>query len=263
MKYGLALGWGAARWISHIGVIRSIEEQKIEISEVAGTSMGAIIASCYALWMSSTEMENILSWINFLKLIDINLKQGIVSGEKVEKELKNIFWEYLIENTKIPLKIIATDIESGEKKVFTSGKIVDAVRASISLPLIFKAKELNGNIYVDGWLKANLPILELEEKNIIAVSAIRTKDTKIETHKTLWNFEFKKGFWEYSYQIMRNTIALIMMTNEDLSLKIAKENGKNIIFLAPDITKFEYYDFKKFEELIKIGYKEAKKKLKA
>ena len=189
--------------------------------------MGAIIASCYAIWMTSHEMQSTLESINFLKLIDINLKEWIVSWEKVYKELKRIFWEKKIEEAKIPLKIIATNIESGEKEVFTNGKIVDALRASISLPMIFTAYKQEGKLYVDGGLKANLPILELDSQNIIAVSAIRTKDTKIRTHKKLWNFEFKKGFWEYNYQILRNTIALIMMTNEDFSLSIAKKQWKN------------------------------------
>jgi NTE family protein len=261
LTYWLALGWWAARWICHIGVIQYIEENNIQIWEVTGTSMGAIIASCYAVWMTSREIQSSLEWINFLKLIDINLKEWIVSGEKVYKELKRIFWDKKIEETNIPLKIIATNIESGEKEVFTKGKIVDALRASISLPMIFTAHKQNGKLYVDGWLKANLPLLEIDSQNIIAVSAIRTKDTKIRTHKKLWNFEFKKWFWEYNYQILRNTIALIMMTNEDLSLKIWRDQGKNIILLTPDITKFEYYDFHKSSEIIKTGYKEAKEKL--
>ncbi len=259
--YGLALWWGAARWLSHIGIIKFLEETDIQINEIAGTSMWAIIASCFAIWMTSKDIVDALTSINFLKLIDLNLKQGIVSWENVYKELEKIFGSTLIENTNIPLKIVATNIESWEKEVFTNGKIIDALRASISLPIIFKTVELNKKIFVDGWLKENLPILELKSKEIIAVSVIRWKESKIKTHKKLWNFEFKTWFWEFNYQILRNTIALIMKTNEDFSLEIWQKQWKIITLLKPNTAKYEYYDFNKYQALIEVGYKEAQSKL--
>lgn len=257
--YSLALWWGAAKWICHIGVIRFIEENDIQIHEVAGTSMGAVIAACFALWMSSQEMEKKLKEIHFLKLIDINFVEWMVSGNKVMKELEKIFWKTQIQDVDIPLKIVATDIQSWEKKVLDRWSIVDAIRASISLPLIFKAHTIEWQILVDGGLKENLPILELQGNDIIAVSAIRNKNTIIETHTKIWHFEFKKNFFEYNYQIMRNTLALTMMTNEDLHLDIAQTQWKKVLLVAPDMWKFEYYDFLKVSEIAQAWYEEMKK----
>lgn len=259
-KYWLALWGWASRWLAHIWVIEYLEEQKIEISEIAGTSMWAIIWACFAIWKTSQDMTQIMSEINFLKLIDINLKDSIVSGEKVYQKLTEIFWDLRIEETYIPLKIIATNVTTGEKEVFTSGKIVDAIRASISLPSIFKMFTYNGNTYLDGGLKCNLPVWELETKDIIAVSVVRERNL-LKTHRKIWNFEFKKWFLWNTYEVLKKTISIIMANNEDLHLELAKIKGKNIILLKPETSNYEYFDFLKYEEIIKKWYDEARKKL--
>lgn len=112
MNYWLALWGGASKWIAHIWIIKYIEESNINISEVSWTSMWAIIWACYALWIKSKEMEKFISQINFLKLIDLNLKDSIVSWNKIYNKLFELYWDKLIENTKIPLKIDKWYIEA-------------------------------------------------------------------------------------------------------------------------------------------------------
>lgn len=253
-KYSLALGWGASRWIAHIGVIQYFEKNNIEIDEIAGTSMWAIIWSCFAMWKNSTEMRKIMSEINFLKLIDVNLKDSIVSWNKIYKKLEEIYGDALIENTKIPLKIVATNLDTWEKKVFISWKIVDAVRASISLPSIFKPFEINENKYIDWWLISNLPVLELNWKNIIAVSVVR-ESLKMKTHRKIFSFQIKKWFIWTTYETIKKTISIIMANNEDLTLEIAKKDWKNIILIKPNVSNYEYFDFMKYNEIIEKGYK--------
>lgn len=251
--YSLALGWWASRWIAHIWVIQFLEENNIQINEIAGTSMWAIIWSCYALWKTSTEMEKIISEINFLKLIDINLKDSLVSGNKVYKKLQEIYGDILIENTKIPLKIIATHLLSWEKKVFTSWKIVDAVRASISLPGIFKPFEIWDEKYIDWWLKSNLPVWELDGENIIAVSVVREKN-QMNTHRKIFRFNIKKWFLWNTYETLKKTISIVMSNNEDLNLELAKYHGKNIILIKVDVSMYEYFDFMKYKGIIQKWY---------
>ncbi len=259
--YSLVLGWWAARWLCHIGVLKYIEENNIQINEIAWTSMGAIIWACIALSKTSNEIIDIMENINFIKLIDLDFKKWIVSWKKVYKLLESIFWDINIEETKIPLKIIATDIDTWEKIVFIKWKIIDAVRASISLPMIFTSFEYYDINLVDWWLKANLPVLDVDWKDIIAVSAIRDNWKKIVTKRKIWNFEFKKGFFWYNYEILKKIITILMSTNEDLALEIAKINWRNIILLIPDTSEYEYYDFNKFSELLEIWYEEAKIKI--
>jgi len=258
-KYSLALGWWAARWIAHIWVIKYIEENNIVINEIAWTSMWAIIWACYATWKRTDEMIEIIKNVAFLKLIDFNLKESIISWEKVYKMLYGIFWDLLVENCKIPLKIVATNLETWDKHIFTSGKIIDAVRASINLPTIFKPFEIDWVKYLDWWLNSNLPVLELDWKDIIAVSVVREKTKKIITHKEVFWIKFKTSFWKYNYQVFKKTISIIMRNNEDFCLKLAKVNNKNIILIKPEVRDYEYFDFIKYDEIIKKWYEEAKK----
>lgn len=258
MNYSLALWWWASRWLAHIWVLKYLEEKNITISEISWTSMWAIIWAWYAMWKTPKEMEVFLSEINFLKLIDLNLKDSLVFWKKVYKKLYEFYWDNLIENTKIPLKIVATDVINQEKKVFTYWKIIDAVRASISLPMIFKPFEIDWIKYIDWWLLSNLPVLELDWENIIAVSAVREQiKSDIPTHKKFLAFKIKKWFWSYNYQIFKKTIWTIMLQNEDLSLEIAKLKWKNVILLSPDVRSYEYFEFKKFPQIIKKWYQEA------
>lgn len=260
-KYSLALGWWAARWYVHIGVLKYIEENNIEINEVSWTSMWAIIGACYALWKTSEEIKNIAKEISLFKLIDFDFKKWFVAGNKIYKFLEEIFWDICIENTDIKLKIIATDLDSCEKKVFTKWKIVDAVRASISLPMIFATFNYDDKNYVDWWLKSNLPILELDWDEVIAVSAVRDKSKKFmffDTERKVW---ISKWFFWYNNELTKKLVTITMWTIEDLTLEIAKYEWKKVILIAPDLWEFEFHDFKKVDELSDRWYEEAKKKL--
>ena len=258
--FWLALGWGAARGIAHIGVIEYLEENSISISEISGTSMGALIGAAYAIWKSSDDMKEILANIHMLKLIDFDMKWGIFRGSKIEKLLDNIFWDILIEEAKIPITILATELRNWEKHIFTSGKIKEAIRASISLPSVFTPATIWEQRYLDGWLNENLPVSVLKNQDIIAVSVIREAfEWEIPTHKTILWFRVKRSFFRYNYQIMKRTIGIMMKNNEDFHIELCRTQWKNIILIAPDVSEFEYFDFMKYEAISKLGYEEAEK----
>lgn len=263
-KYSLALWWWSAKWFSHIWVIKYLEENqdKIIINEIAWTSMWAIIWACFAIWIKSINMLEFLENISFFKLIDLDLKTWLIHWKKIYKKLEELFWETRIEEAKIPLKIIATNIYSWEKEVFTSWKIVDAIRASISLPVIFKSFEIDCKKYVDWWLSSNLPVLELCWNDIIAVSVIRDSFKEIKTHRKIFNVSIKKFFLWINYQILKKTVNITMNNNENLSLEIAKYRWKNVKLIVPDLWNFEYHDFLKHNDLITKWYEEAIKVLK-
>lgn len=260
-SYSLALGWWAAKWLCHIGVFKYIEENNIAINEVSWTSMWAIVWACFALWKTSDEIKNIAKWINILKLADLSFWKWIISGNKIYKFLEELFWDTKIEDTKIPLIIIATNLNSWEKVILKKWKIVDAVRSSISLPMIFETFELEKNHLIDWWFKSNLPILELDWDDVIAVSAVRDGWKEISKDSSFLNFTFKKWFFWYNMEVMKKLVVISMSTNEDLTIEIAKNNWKNIILLAPNLWEFEFHDFNKVDELCKKWYEEAKIKL--
>ncbi len=261
-NYALALWGWASRWLAHIWVLKYIEEKNIQITEISWTSMWAIIAAAFALWKTHTEIITIIQEINFMSLVDLNLKDSIVSGNKVYKLLEKMYWNATFEDTKIPLKIVATHLNDWKKVIFTSGKITDAIRASISLPSIFKPFEIHWEKFLDGWLKSNLPSSILENKNILAISVIRWEKKKIHTHRKIWNFLVKRSFWTYNYDILKQTITHLMTQNEDLEIEICKLQGKNITLIAPKVWDYEYFDFLKYEEIIQKWYDEATKTLK-
>jgi len=241
----------------HIGVYKYLEEQNTEITEISGTSMWAIIWAMIAIWKTSDEIIDFAKEINFLKLVDLDFKSGLLKWDKIEEKLREVFWNTKIEETKIPLKIIATNVEKAETKIFDSWDIVEAIRASISLPGIFVPKEINWESYVDWWIMMNLPIEVLSWKDVLAISALKINTWKIVKQKSFLWISFKTGFWKNNYETIKRSVILMMKVNEDNSLKTP---NKNITLLRPNFWELDIMDFDKVEEFVEIGYKEIKNK---
>ncbi|MFK7779898.1 MAG: patatin-like phospholipase family protein [Candidatus Gracilibacteria bacterium] len=252
--YSLALGGGAAIGFSHIGVIRSIEEKKIKINEVSGTSMGAIIAGFFAMGKKSHEMEKFAKSMNYFKLLDFDLKNGLLKGNKIYKKLYEVFGDAKIENLNIKLSIVATNVETGKLKIFKTGKIIDAVRASISLPGIFIPHKIGDSIYVDGGILNNLPIDVLNGKTIIAVSAIKEVVGPLKRKRKILGFETNLGFFNMNFQILQRSILLMMKQNEYASISTF---GKEVTLIKPNTEGVDFYSFNKIDELLERGYNEA------
>ena len=258
-QYSLALWGWAARGFIHIGVLQYLEEHNIEINEISGTSMWAIIWALYAIWKKPEEITQIAKDVNYLKLIDIDLKHWFLKWDKVQKLLDNIFWDIQIEELKIKLHIVATCLETWNREVFTSGKLSDAVRASLSLPGIFKPKQIWEFSYIDGWMTTNLPIDVLEWKNIIAVSAIKKVLWELSTKRAFLWMNINKWFLNLNYQILNRSFLIMMQQNEDRSLEKVKWD---FIFILPDFWKLDYYNFKDIDAFTLLWYNEIQNKIK-
>lgn len=255
-EFGLALGWWAARWLAHIGVIRYLENIWKLPKEVSWTSMWSMIAWAYAIGKNSHEMEEITKSINYFKLIDLDFKKWLLTWNKIKKFLESLYWDSRIEDLKIKLRIVAVDIKTWEKIVFDKWKIVDAVRSSVSIPWIISPNKIWHHEYVDWWIVNNLPIEEIESSNVVAVSVVRDISRAIHTDtKILW-FNFKHNFFWLNYQILQKTIDIMMNQNELRSIWC----NKNIILLQPKINWIDYYQFNKYEKIIKAWIVEAKEK---
>ena len=143
-EFSLALGGGAARGLAHIWVIQRLEELGRIPREISGTSIGAVIGAFYAAGYTSTDMKKIALDTNILKLVDLDLKNWFFKGNKIVKYLEKYLWEMEFSDLTIPLSIVATDIDTGEKVIFREGKVIDAIRSSISLPGIFRPYKYMG-----------------------------------------------------------------------------------------------------------------------
>lgn len=258
-KYWLALGGGGARWIIHIWIYKYLSENNYKINEISGTSMWAIVWSAIALWYTYDEIYNFLWKINFYKLADINLSQSLLTGKKIYDKLYDFFWNKTFSETIIPLKLVATDIYSWKKQIINSGRIIDAIMASISVPGVFRPIDSNWTKLLDWWLASNLPVLALNSKKIIAVSTISELHSRLSTHKKIHWIKIKRPYWTYNYDILRKSISISLVNQENLEIELGLNRGKKITLIRPDISGYDFIDFWKYKKLVKLGYHEAEK----
>lgn len=162
LKVGLALGGGSFRGIAHIGVLRALEEANIPIHCIAGTSIGAWAAVYYALHQDVDDLEHAFmgNKKNKLKaLLDPSIRGGLVAGKRALNLLESHYGKGTqFSDLQIPTSAVATDLISSDEVVLTEGSVVDAVRASISIPLVFAPYKLNGQLLVDGVVSNPVPV---------------------------------------------------------------------------------------------------------
>lgn len=158
---GLALGSGSARGLAHIGVIRAIEEADIKIDVVAGTSIGALIGAVYASGHLDT-LEGAfrsLDWKRMGSLFDpVFPRSGVIDGRKIAEFVRAHVHVQSIEQLPIPFCAVATDITTGEEVLIRNGDLIEAVRASISVPGIFTPVRHDSSILADGGLVDPVPV---------------------------------------------------------------------------------------------------------
>ncbi len=173
----LVLSSGGAKGYAHIGVIKALEEEGYKIVSVAGTSMGALVGGLYA----AGKLDEAYDWLRGIdnwevfKLADLKniSKSGLINGEYIFEELHRIVGDVKIEDLRIPFCAVAADLDSGEEVVFRKGRLVDAIRASISLPLFFSPYAIKKKRFVDGGVVNGLPlnrIAHVEGSRLMAVN---------------------------------------------------------------------------------------------
>lgn len=158
-KIGLALGGGAAKGLAHIGVLRAFDDENIDIAYIAGTSVGAIVASYYAFGKDLDEIDQLSERLRAKSVFKFNLdKRGFVSTDSVKNMLLEDIGDVNIEDAHIPLAICTTDISTGESIVHTNGKLISAVCASIAVPGVFTPVQVGNRTLVDGGITQNVPV---------------------------------------------------------------------------------------------------------
>jgi len=246
--FSLVLSGGGALGIAHLGILHDMELQGLVPDEVVGTSMGGIIGACLAIGMSECQIhETLRSFASVTKWIKFSLGgNAIVDNARIEKIFDSIFGERKMSEVEIPLKIITTDLLSGEKRVFGSEdkvQIKDAVLATMAIPGIFKEKVIEAQVYGDGFLCENLGVRESSYEDVLAVDVVGYHSFS----KTLPD-NFFKTF--NVVEMMERSIRLLMYNQTKNMLELTE---KNIWLLEPNTSNYKTFHFHKVDKIRKSG----------
>lgn len=284
---GLALGSGAALGLVHIGVLKVLEKEKIPIDFIAGTSIGAVVAAFWASGMDAAELEKVALRFKdrkmLLSLADFSIMplQGFLNGNNLRKLYREYLGRKTFHDTHTPLKIVANTLRSRENIIFDQGSLVDAVRASSSIPAIIKPVRYGDDFLIDGGTFDPVPIDVLMKggaKKIIAVNCLPSQD---EMKKIFDEFEQKRRkeeaklangsvFARISYNLnnwMRRTFApnvfdVMMNTSLAMQYVLAEASSREAdCVIHPILTNAVWFELYKAEELIKRGEEETRKML--
>jgi NTE family protein len=243
-EIGLALGGGAVLGAAHVGVLRRIEEYNIEIQHIAGTSIGAFVGAFFAFGKSCDEINHIASGLKWVDISAISLtRYGLLSNKKLGELIIEHIGDKNIEDSDIPLALIATDITNGKKIVLDKGPLADAVMASTCIPGIFNPVEINGTMLVDGGIVENVPVKTLKEKNVDFIIGVDLNSN-------------------HRYQKPDNILDVIMNSFHFLIQKSDKLQSKEAdLLIEPNLSEFNRSDTNHVDALIKKGYEDSKQPL--
>lgn len=243
-QLGLVLSGGGIRGLAHLGLIKVLEENDIEITAVSGTSAGSIIAAFYAQGYSTDDILNIVLGINTFKFLKPALSlKGLLKMDTLYKELLPYFDVNEFAALKIPVAIAATNLRSGSTEYFEKGDLVGAICASSCIPVLFDPYSYNGQLYIDGGILNNLPVQPLVGK----AKAI------LGSHCNPTDRDFKPS---NARLVMERALNLSIMQNS------YRDKLKCDFFFEPKgLEKFKVMDFKNAKEIYEIGYQQAQEKL--
>lgn len=277
LKVALVLSGGGVKGYAHLGVLRVLERENIKIDYITGTSIGAFIGTLYSIGYTVDEIEKFLDDVNvsnFLETITDNTNLSLEKKESLKKYsvhlsfdnelnfsfpkglrgtgeayllLKGLLGKYEhmdnFDNFPIPLRIIATNLNTGETKAFSKGDVAKILIASMSIPSIFEPMKIDGEIYVDGLVSRNLPVEEAYEMgaDIVVASDIGAPVVEKDDYNIL------------SVMNQANTIQASNIT------KISREKAS--ILISPDVKNISALDSSKKEELMKLGKVAAEKQI--
>jgi NTE family protein len=239
-RIALVLGGGAARGFAHIGVIRTLEQEKIPIDMIVGTSVGSLIGAIYASDMNSFDLE----WTAFAlekddvfdyALLSAITGMGPVKGDKLEAFVRNKIPVANIENLKLPFAAVATDLNRGTRVVLDRGSVAKAVHASSAIPGVFSPVDFQGKLLVDGGVVDNIPIDVAREKGADIVIAV-------DISENVTNFNITNVV-----DVMLQAVSIIMNENTKQKKKDAD------VLISPAVGNVAMLDFTQKKRCMQAG----------
>ncbi len=270
---GVAFGGGGARALSEIGVISELERHRITFDHVSGTSMGSLVAALYAQGLSAREMSE--RFRQFLPNDRGLLRYGLpfiafFRDRSVNRILRRVFGKLRIEDLPLPLTIIAADLISGQEIRLTRGLVWRAVRASMSLPVVFAPVRYHGYYLVDGGAINNVPGNVLREQGVervLGINCTPLEDNTIREYLIETNlFQLLKPgdkFWTNLKRVLKairlfvTRPPILQIANRAMMLEgselIRQKSREFDLLLSPDVSRYGMFEFDRREEIIDSG----------
>ncbi|WP_175596683.1 patatin-like phospholipase family protein [Bacillus sp. MRMR6] len=243
-KIGLVLGSGGARGFAHLGVIKVLKEAGIPIHLIAGSSMGALVGSFYGAGIEIDHLYKLSTAFKRKYFLDFTVpKMGFIAGKRVKEFIKVFTHGKNIEELDLPVGIVATDLLTGEKVVFTQGPVAEAVRASISIPGIFVPEKYNGRILIDGGVSDRVPVSVAKEMGADFIIAVDVSGVERNAEMTS------------IYDVIMQSIDI--MQKEIINNRAIASD----IMIRPPVETYSSRAFTNIEEIIKLGEEETYKHL--
>lgn len=267
----MVLASGGAKGFAHIGAIEALEESGYEITSIAGASMGALIGGIYA----AGGLDKVKEWMYDLtdrevfRLVDFTLSpHALVKGNRLMDALKAIVPDCNIEDLEIPYCAVATDLKEGLEVVFRSGSLYDAIRASISIPMLFRPVEHGDMLLIDGGITNGLPldrVVRTEGDKLVAVNLedYEWEDDEGERQQmegkaspfSILSRKFQKGLNALSnnyISLTYDTISILMKRNTEMALRLTPPD----IYLNVSLGEYGSHDYDEAEAIAKLGHEQ-------
>lgn len=240
-RFGLALSGGTAKSIAHIGVLRALEEADLRPDFIVGTSGGSLIGVVYASGVGIDHMVEMAAAVNWRRLARVRIPRlGLFSNQGVAQLVRDNVGDLRFEDLAIPACVVATDLLSGEKVVFSSGLVAPAVQASCSIPQIFSPVEIDGGLYADGGFVEYLPVETLRERGCEIAVGVHL------------------GAYADFTEPPRNFLSLVLRTIGIVGVRNARTSAALAdVVIAPDMRGFASFDLGRAHELIDVGHRAA------
>ncbi len=242
-KIALVLGGGAAKGFAHVGVIRVLEQEKIPISMIIGTSVGSLIGGLYAANPDSFQLEWLAFKIDRNDILDFSIvysKLGPVQGARLESFLEQNVKVKKVEETKIPFSPVATDLNTGETVTLDKGSLAKAIHASSAIPGVFVPVQFGNRLLVDGGVTDNVACDIARAKGADIIIAVNlSKDVK--------NYQI-----DSLVDIMSQSISIMMHRTTMDKL------GSGDVVIEPDTKGISMFDFSQKKQLMEEGIKSAR-----
>jgi len=272
-RVSLALGGGAAKGLAHVGVLRGLEEDGIEVAAVTGTSMGSIVGALFAGGMSALEMEAFFTAVDWTRLGRIMVRS--VGGTPFDDLLRETLSEVAIERLDLPFAAVCCDLDTGEEVVVHTGDLADAVRASSAIPGILPPLIRDGRTLVDGAMVTPVPVIPaglLAQAPVLAVNVLRPpkpgETFKPVVHRLLEGSAPAQILDRIDAVLRRHRIRLrsrhaefpnrlevLMRSFHIMQYNLSTPCDREVRAIEPEVGSVGWFDFHRAPEIMAEGYR--------